>query len=68
MSDATMKELGVALSCPVGDWEGNEGDKLVSQQLAGLLGHIEQIHCTGVPDPVRERIRACKKELEELPV
>ena len=68
MSDTTMKDLGVALSCPVGDWEGDAGDKLVSQQLAGLVGHIEQTHCTGVPEAVRERIRACKRDLEELPV
>lgn len=68
MSDATIEDLGVALSCPVGDWEASENDKLVSQQLAGLIGHIEQAHCTGVPDAVRDRIRACRKELEELPV
>lgn len=68
MSDTTMKDLGVALSCPVGDWVANEADKLVSQQLAGLVGHIEQTHCTGAPELVRERIRACKRELEELPV
>lgn len=68
MSDATMEDLGVALFCPVKDWYANEGDKLVSQQLAGLVGHIEQAHCTAVPEAVRERIRACKKELEELPV
>ena len=68
MPDATVEDLGVVLFCPVRDWYAEEGDKLVSQQLAGLLGHIEQIHCTAAPELVREKIRACKRELEELPV
>lgn len=57
------------LDCPAGDWH-NDASKLPTQQVALLLGHLNDEHGQGVPSELREGITACKRELEklELPV
>lgn len=57
------------LDCPVGDYP-NDQSKTPTQQIAGLLGHINDVHGKDLPQAVRDGITACKKELEklELPV
>ncbi|MGH2747366.1 MAG: hypothetical protein ACRDKB_05525 [Actinomycetota bacterium] len=57
------------LDCPLKDWwQPTPPGDLVSGQVAGLLGHIEEAHGEPLPEPIREAIKACKKELETLPV
>lgn len=53
------------LDCPVGDYP-NDQSKTLTQQIAGLLGHINDVHGGDLPQPVRDGISACKHELEKL--
>jgi hypothetical protein len=56
------------LDCPFGDWPNDPSGLPASEQVAGLLDHIEEVHGEPIPEPVREALKACRKELEKLPV
>lgn len=53
------------LDCPVGDWP-NDPSKEPNEQIALLLGHLNDVHGQGLPPEIRAGIDACKKALEEL--
>lgn len=53
------------LDCPIGDWP-NDGSKDTNEQIALLLGHLNDVHGQDLPPEVRAGIDACKKAIEEL--
>ncbi|MDQ3963666.1 MAG: hypothetical protein M3277_07125 [Actinomycetota bacterium] len=55
------------ISCPHDDWDSNETDE-PNEQLAALLHHYEQKHCTDKPQPVRDALKACANALAGLKV
>lgn len=56
------------LSCPYEDWSSNPSEPM-SAQVAGFIEHFESDHSTQIPQPVRELLKACARELrEKVPV
>ncbi len=57
-----------AIECPYyEDWRSNPQDHPILQ-LAAFIGHVESAHGDQIPQPVRDSLKGCKKELEELPL
>ncbi len=56
------------LDCPFCDWPNDPTGLPISAQVAGLLTHLEGTHGSILPQPVRDSLKACAKELEKLPV
>lgn len=56
------------LDCRLCTWKNSDLALPLAEQIAALLGHTEEAHCDGIPEAVREQIRACRKEIEKLPV
>lgn len=50
------------LPCPKLDWSSNENDP-VNEQVAELLTHYEATHGEGLPQDVRDLIKACARAL-----
>lgn len=56
------------LFCPEEDWEAEPSDS-TGEQLAGFIEHFEAKHAEQLPQPTREVLKACAKEVrEKIPV
>lgn len=55
------------IKCPRLDWTSNSADP-VNDQIADLLTHYEQTHGDGLPQEVRDLMKACAQALGGIKV